>query len=411
MPRLATPLTDTKVRTAKAREKTYTMADGGGMYLEVAPTGLKVWRLAYRQKNGKSNRLTFGTYPEVSLIEARAQRAAARKLISDEVDPGAAKREAKSKGLASSAQTFEAVAREWLTKTAVERAESTQQKNTSWLEKNVFPVIGAMPVADIKPRDVLGALQKIEARGAVESAHKIKQLCGQVFRYAVAAGLAERDVTSDLRNALSAVPEAHFAAITEPKAIATLLRSIDAYVGHPFAMTALRISPMVFQRPGELRSMEWIEVDVDAAEWRIPGAKMKMRNDHLVPLATQAVALLRALHPISGHGKYVFPSVRSDDRCMSENTINAALRSMGYAKDVMTGHGFRAMARTVLDEVLGERVDLIEHQLAHQVKDVNGRAYNRTTHLPARREMMQRWADYLDMLKHEVGVKSAMAAA
>jgi integrase len=401
MPRLATPLTDTKVRTAKSREKTYTMADGGGMYLEVAPTGLKVWRLAYRQKNGKSNRLTFGTYPEVSLLEARAQRAAARKLMSEEVDPGAAKREAKSKGLASSAQTFEAVAREWLAKTTAERAESTQQKNTNWLEKNVFPVIGAMPIADIKPRDVLGALQKIEARGAIESAHKIKQLCGQVFRYAVAAGLTERDVTSDLRNALSAVPEAHFAAITEPKAIATLLQSIDAYAGHPFAMTALKISPMVFQRPGELRSMEWLEVDLDAAEWRIPGAKMKMRNDHLVPLATQAVALLRALHLISGHGRYVFPSVRSDDRCMSENTINAALRSMGYAKDVMTGHGFRAMARTVLDEVLGERVDLIEHQLAHQVKDVNGRAYNRTAHLPARRAMMQRWADYLDRLKSE----------
>lgn len=399
MPRLATPLTDTKVRAAKARDKTYTMADGGGMYLEVAPTGLKVWRLAYRRKNGKSNRLTFGTYPEVSLQDARAQRAAARKLISEEVDPSVAKREARSKSAVSDAETFEVVARVWLAKTAVDRAETTQQKNTSWLEKNIFPEIGAMPIASIKPRDVLVALQKIEARGAIESAHKIKQLCGQVFRYAVAADLAERDVTADLRNALSAVPEAHFSAITEPKQIAALLRSIDAYAGHPYAVTALKVSPMLFQRPGELRSMEWAELGLDGAEWRIPGSKMQMRNDHLVPLATQVVKLLRALHPISGHGKYVFPSVRTDARCMSENTINAALRSMGYAKDVMTGHGFRAMARTVLDEVLNERVDLIEHQLAHQVKDVNGRAYNRTAHLPARREMMQRWADYLETLK------------
>jgi integrase len=410
MPRLATPLTDTKVRAAKAREKTYTMADGGGMYLEVAPTGLKVWRLAYRQKNGKSNRLTFGTYPEVSLVDARAQRAAARKLLAEEVDPAGAKRAAKSNELASSAHTFETVAREWLKKTAAERAESTQQKNTRWLEKNIFPEIGAMPVALIKPRDVLAALQKIEARGAIESAHKIKQLCGQVFRHAVAADLAERDVTADLRNALSAVPEAHFSAITEPKQIAALLRSIDAYAGHPYAVTALKLSPMLFQRPGELRSMEWTELDLDGGEWRIPGAKMKMRNDHLVPLATQVVKLLLALQPVSGHGKYVFPSVRTDVRCMSENTINAALRSMGYAKEVMTGHGFRAMARTVLDEVLGERVDLIEHQLAHQVKDVNGRAYNRTAHLPARRAMMQRWADYLDTLRREVGAKSKMLA-
>jgi integrase len=399
MPKLAKPLTDTQVKAAKPRAKTYTLADGGGMYLEVASTGSKIWRLAYRQEGGKSNRLTFGAYPEVTLLEARAKRAAARKVISDGRDPAQVKRDEKLAKTAVDAHTFEALAREWLAKTSADRAESTQRKNTSWLEKNIFPSIGAMPISKIKPRDVLVALHKIEARGAIESAHKIKQLCGQVFRFAVAAGLAEHDVTADLRDALSTVPEAHYAAITEPNQVARLLRSIYAYKGHVYATTALRLSPMVFQRPGELRSMEWAEIDLDGAEWRIPGQKMKMRNDHIVPLATQAVDLLRRLNAATGNGKYVFPSIRTDERCMSENTINAALRSMGYEKEVMTGHGFRAMARTIMDEVLGERVDLIEHQLAHQVKDVNGRAYNRTAHLPARREMMQRWADYLDTLR------------
>lgn len=257
-----------------------------------------------------------------------------------------------------------------------------------------------MPISSIKPTDVLKALQKIEARGAVESAHKIKQLCGQVFRFGVASGLAERDVTVDLRDALSAVPQAHYASITKPKEVGALLRAIYTYGGHPYCVAALRLAPVVFQRPGELRSMEWAELDLDAAEWRIPGDKMKMRNDHIVPLARQAVDLLQNVRLISGHGKYVFPSIRTDERCMSENTINAALRSMGYTKEMMTGHGFRAMARTIMDEILEERVDLIEHQLAHAVKDPNGRAYNRTAHLPARHKMMQRWADYLDGLRH-----------
>ena len=256
-----------------------------------------------------------------------------------------------------------------------------------------------MPIATIKPTDVLRALRQIEARGAIESAHKIKQLCGQIFRFGVAGGLAERDVTADLRNALSAVPQDHYAAITEPNEVAGLLRFIWDYHGHIYVTVALKISPMAFQRRGELRSMEWAEIDLECAEWRIPGRKMKMRTDHIVPLAGQAVELLRGLSAVSGHGQYVFPSIRSDTRCMSENSINAALRNMGYAKDVMTGNGFRAMARTIMDEVLGERVDRIEHQLAHAVKDPNGRAYNRTVHLPARREMMQRWADYLDELR------------
>jgi integrase len=404
MPKLATPLTDTQVRNAKPKPKdapkTYTLADGGGMYLEVSPTGSKIWRMAYRQPiSKKNNRLTFGPYPEISLLEARERRAAARKLLADEIDPASVRRQEQATRTADAANTFEALAREWLSKTAADRAESTQEKNKDWLEKNIFPEIGAMPISTIRPPDVLAALRKIEARGAIESAHKIKQLCGRVFRYAVSSGLADRDVTTDLRGALSAIPAAHFAAITDPLRAGDLMRSIHAYGGHAYVTVALKLSPLVFQRPGEVRSMEWAEVDLDAAEWRIPGTKMKMKNDHIVPLAKQAVELLRAIHLMTGQGRYVFPSIRTGERCMSENTVNAALRGMGYDKETMTAHGFRAMARTILDEVLGERVDLIEHQLAHAVKDPNGRAYNRTAHLPARRKMMQNWADYLDKLR------------
>lgn len=399
MPKLCTPLTDTTIRNAKPREKTCTLGDGEGMYLEVMPNGQGFWRMAYRQPNGKKNRLTFGKYPEVSLAEARDKRLAARKLMAQGIDPGMARREEKHAKEKAALNTFEAVARAWLARTAADRAASTQEKNTAWLERNIFPAIGALPISTVKPWDVLSALRVIEKRGAIESAHKIKQLCGQVFRFAVASGLADRDMTVDLRGALSAVPEAHYAAITDPKEAAQLLRAIDAYDGHAYAVAALKLAPLVFVRPGELRTAEWSEIDLDAAEWRIPGSKMKMGQDHIVPLATQAVALLRELHAMTGHGKFVFPSVRTGERCMSENTINAALRAMGYGKDMMTGHGFRAMARTIMDEVLGERVDLIEHQLAHAVKDPNGRAYNRTAHLPARRLMMQRWADYLDAIK------------
>jgi integrase len=291
------------------------------------------------------------------------------------------------------------VARDWLAKTAAERASTTQNKITSWLEKDVIPFIGAMPMSTIGPRDILVALRKMEARGALDSVHRVKQVTGQVFRYAVAIGAAERDVTQDLKGSLAKAAPSHFAAITEPQQLRELMRSIFAYSGHPNVVVALRLTPLVFVRPGELRTMEWSEVDLETAEWRIPGAKMKMKADHIVPLSTQALALLRGMHPATGHGKFVFPSLRTGERPMSENTINAALRGMGYAKEVHSAHGFRATARTIMDEVLGERVDLIEHQLAHAVKDVNGRAYNRTAHLPARRAMMQRWADYLDKLR------------
>ena len=393
-------LTDTFVRQVKhsggsAGDK---YADGGGMYLLVK-AGNKYWRMDYRFSD-KRKTLALGTYPEVSLVKARLRRAKAREQLADGIDPGIAKRAEKQAQADAAASTFEAVARVWLGKTAVKRAEVTQSRITTLLEKDVFPFIGSMPISTIRPRDVLDkAVRKIEARGSIDTAHRAKQICGQIFRYAVAVGLTERDVTVDLRGALAAIPESHFSAITEPAQAGRLMRSIFDYSGHPCTVAALKLTPLVFVRPGELRTAEWAEIDLDAAEWRIPGSKMKMKIDHIVPLSTQAVALLRGVHPITGHARYVFPSLRTGERPMSENTINAALRGLGYSKDVHTAHGFRATARTIMDEVLGERVDLIEHQLAHTVKDPNGRAYNRTAHLPARRAMMQRWADYLDKLR------------
>lgn len=393
-------LTDTFVKSTKptgssAGDK---HTDGQGLYLHVKQAG-KYWRMNYRY-TGKQKTLALGVYPAVSLAKARQRRDKARELLADGIDPSTAKRAEKQAKTDAAANTFEAVARDWLVKTAAKRATITQLKVSTWLEKDAFPFIGNMPIATIGPRDVLDkVVRKAEARGAIDTAHRLKQLCGQVFRYAVVTGLAERDVTADLREALATKTGKHHAAITEPKQAGDLLRAIFDYTGHPCTVTALKLSPLVFVRPGELRTAEWAEIDLDAAQWRIPSRKMKMKTDHLVPLSTQAVEIFRNLHPITGHGKYVFPSLRTGERPMSENTINAALRGMGYSSVVHTGHGFRAMARTIMDEVLGERVDLIEHQLAHAVKDPNGRAYNRTAHLPARKEMMQRWADYLDKLR------------
>jgi integrase len=372
--------------------------DGGGMYLLVTASG-KYWRMNYRF-DGKRKTLALGVYPTVTLAEARKRREKAREQLSKCIDPNAAKRQEKQVKADLAANTFELVARAWLKKTAVTRKEITQIRITTLLEHDVFPYIGGMPISTIGPRDVLNkALRKIEARGSVDTAHRAKQICGRIFRYGVAIGLAERDVTSDLRGALAEISKSHFAAITEPERAGELMRSIFDYAGHPSTVSALKLAPFVFVRPGELRKAEWVEIDFEGAEWRIPGTKMKMGVDHIVPLSTQVLAILRDMHPITGHGRYIFPSLRTDDRPMSENTINAALRGMGYSKDIHTAHGFRAMARTILDEVLGERVDYIEHQLAHTVKDPNGRAYNRTAHLPARKMMMQRWADYLDKLR------------
>ncbi|WHZ12968.1 MAG: Integrase [Burkholderiaceae bacterium] len=388
-------LTDAKLRRLTTPGK---HADGGGLYLEITAAGGRYWRQKYRF-GGKEKRLAFGVYPDVSLAQARKARDKARELLAEGADPGAAKREERQARAEAAANTFEAVGRAWLDKTVASRTAATQEKVARWLERDVFPYIGKLPISTIGARDVLErVLRKVEDRKATETAHRVKQTIGQAFRFAVVSGLAERDVTADLREALATKTTRHHAAITEPKTAGELMRAIHAYTGQPATRAALSLAPLVFVRPGELRHAEWSEIDLDVGEWRIPGAKMKMRNDHIVPLSRQAVAILRELHPLTGHGRYVFPSLRTGERPMSENTLNGALRGMGYSAEVHTAHGFRAMARTIMDEVLGERVDLIEHQLAHTVKDVNGRAYNRTAHLPARREMMQRWSDYLDKL-------------
>ncbi|KQZ43805.1 integrase arm-type DNA-binding domain-containing protein [Duganella sp. Root1480D1] len=392
-------LTDTFVRKVKfsgasAGDK---HTDGQGMHLLVNAVG-KYWRLNYRFA-GKQKTLALGVYPAVSLAAARKRRGEARELLAAGIDPVQAKQEAMRARATAQSNTFEAVARQWLTKSAARRAASTQKKVQGWLSHDVFPRIGKIPIADIGPRDVLETVRIIENRGAIDSAHRVKQICGQIFRFAVAAGLVGHDITADLKGALSAKPKSHYSSITNPSELGPLLRAIEGYTGHPYCCAALRLAPLLFVRPGELRSAEWSEIDLDGAQWRIPSHKMKMRVEHIVPLSTQAVNILRDLAQISGKGKFVFPSIRTPERCMSENTLNAALRSMGYSREVITAHGFRATARTILDEVMQERIDLIEHQLAHAVKDPNGRAYNRTAHLPARHQMMQRWGDYLETLR------------
>ena len=393
-------LTDTFVRKVNSIKKTgdkYT--DGDGMYLLVTPAG-KYWRLDYRYL-GKRKTLALGVYPSTTLAKARAKRGYARAQLAEGIDPGLARREDKLRRTEVAKQTFSAVALAWLSKTENERAATTQEKVTGWINKDLLPYLGPLPVSTIRPRDVLVTVQRIEARGALESAHRVRQICGQILRFAVASGMVERDVSADLKGALATPQKTNYAAITDPKRVAELMRAIDGYQSHPYAVAALKLSALLFVRPGELRAAEWDEIDFDKAEWRIPAAKMKMKVEHIVPLSRQALEILNKLEPMTGHARYVLPSIRTDDRCMSENTVNAALRNLGYSKEEMTAHGFRAMARTILDEVLEERVDLIEHQLAHAVSDPNGRAYNRTAHLPARKLMMQRWADYLGRITDE----------
>ncbi len=391
-------LSDIAVRNAKPADKSVRIYDQGGLYLEISPSGGKLWRFKYRFE-GKEKLLALGKYPDVSLKEARGRRDDARKLVANEIDPSENRKQQRSAKAERAANSFEVVAREWFTKYSKSWAPNHANKIIRRLENDVFPWIGGRPVADITAPDLLAVLRRIESRGAVETAHRAKQNAGQVFRYAVATGRADRDPSQDLRGALTPWKPQHYPAITEPKEIAPLLRAIDAFTGTFPVKCALVLAPMLLVRPGELRQAEWVEFDLDAGTWNIPAEKMKMRTPHLVPLPAQAIAVLRELQPLTGRGRFLFPGVRDHDHPMSENTINMALRRMGYPKEVMTGHGFRAMARTVLDEVLGFRPDWIEHQLAHAVRDPNGRAYNRTAHLDQRREMLQAWADYLGKLK------------
>jgi integrase len=389
-------LNDVAVRKAKPEAKAYRMADGGGMYLEVTPNGSKYWRLAYRH-GGKQKTLALGVYPDVPLTLARARRDDARKLLAQDIDPGEQKKAVKAAGAEKAANSFEVVAREWLAKHGKTLVASHTDRIVRRFEKDIFPWIGSKPIADITAPELLAVARRIESRGALETAHRALQNCGQVLRYAVATGRALRDVTGDLRGALPPAKETHLAAVTEPAQVAPMLRAFDSYSGSFVTKCALRLAPLVFVRPGELRRAEWVDIDLEAAEWRY--TVTKTNTPHLVPLSWQAVEILRELHALTGSGQYVFPGARTNGRPMSDNAILAAMRRMNIGKDEMTGHGFRAMARTILDEVLGVRPDFIEHQLAHAVRDPNGRAYNRTAHLPERRKMMQLWADYLDKLK------------
>lgn len=384
------PLTDTTIRNTKPGHKAKALFDSGGLYLLVNPSGGKWWRFKYRY-GGKGKLLSLGTYPAVKLKDARIKRDDARQQIAAGVDPGAVRRATK----ASQANSFEAIGREWFAKFSPTFDPVHADKVIRRLERDVFPWIGARPIHAINAPELLAVLRHIESRGALETAHRARQTCSQIFRYAVSTGRCERDPAADLRGALPPVKGKHFAALTEPKAVGGLLRAIDDYQGTFVVKCALRLAPLVFLRPNELRKAEWQEFDLDAGEWNLPAKRMKMREPHLVPLASQAVAILRELYPLTGPDGYVFPSARSLRRPMSDNAILSALRRMGFEKSEMSGHGFRAMARTIMDEVLSVRPDLVEHQLAHAVKDPNGRAYNRTQFLPERRQMMQAWADYL----------------
>ncbi|MGP8474854.1 tyrosine-type recombinase/integrase [Burkholderia sp. PR2] len=411
------PLTDTTIRNTKPAEKPIKLFDGGGLFLLVTPAGQRYWRLKYRAA-GKEKLLALGVYPDVTLAAARRKRDEAREKMAAGIDPAEAKKAEKRSARLSAENSFEAVAREWHAKYGPTWSASHGARLLRRLEVDAFPWIGGKPIADLAPPDVLDVLRRVEKRGALETAHRLHANIGQVCRYAVATGRAPRDVTADLRGALPPVQQEHMAAITDPKQVAELLRAIDGYQGTFPVLCALRLAPLLFQRPGELRAAEWAEFDLNAGIWEIPSERMKRTKQgkasggaHIVPLPSQAIAVLRELHALTGNSRFLFPSVRTKDRPMSDNTVNSALRRLGYDGDTMTGHGFRAMARTILDEGLGVPAAIIEAQLAHAVKDPLGRAYNRTAHLQQRREMMQRWANYLEQLKAGAQIIPIGAAA
>lgn len=390
------PLSDTAIRNTKPSEKPVKVYDEAGLYLLVNPNGSRWWRFKYRFE-GKEKLLSFGVYPDVTLKKAREKRAAARALVADGIDPSGQRKATKAAREGQRTNSFEVVAREWFTKFSPNWASNHSSKILSRLERDIFPWIGSTPIGDVTAPQILACLRRIEDRGALETAHRTLQNCGQIFRYAIATHRAERDPAADLRGALPPVKERHHASITDPQGIGELLRAIGGYRGSFVTKCALRIAPLLFVRPGELRKAEWSEFDLDGAEWRIPAERMKMRAPHIVPLATQAVAILRELYALTGENKYVFPGARTNGRPMSENAVLAALRRLGYAKEEMTGHGFRSMASTLLNEQ-GWHRDAIERQLAHSERNTVRAAYNYAEHLPERRKMMQHWADYLDTL-------------
>lgn len=392
------PLTDTAIRNAKSAERDYKMTDAGGLYVLVRQSGSKLWQLRYRFA-GKQKTLSVGQYPGVTLSDAREAREEAKKKLRAGTDPSHAKKVDRINAEVAAAATFKVVAEEWLAKRVREgKAAATLAKNIWLLRDQTYPYIGSRPIAAVTAPELLDVLRKVEGRGLFETATRLRSVCGQVFRYAIATGRAERDPSADLRGALTSVKPKRRAALLKPEQIKPLLRDMHAYTGRGVTIFALRLAPLVFVRPLELRSAEWAEFDERDALWRLPPEKLKMRREHLVPLAKQALAILRELRPVTGRGKYLFPSVRSLARPMSENTVNAALRRLGYDKDEMTGHGFRRTASTRLNE-MGFNRDWIERQLAHADENEIRDIYNAAEWLPQRRKMMQAWADYLDGLR------------
>lgn len=402
------PLTHAAVQSARATDKPQKLFDGNGLFLLIAPTGGKWWRLKYRF-GGKEKLLSLGTYPDVSLKDARERRDAARKLLADGIDPGDARKAEKRTARLNAENSFEAIAREWHGKFSPDLSESHAKRNLRRLEVHVFPRLGGRPIASIEPPEVLDILQRIERKGTIETAHRVRVLIGQVMRYAIATARATRDVSADLRGAIPPAKVTHHAAVTEPKQLGGLLRAIEGYEGTAVVTAALRLAPLLFQRSGELRQAEWAEFDLDGAMWTIPSARMKRKKaakefgpDHIVPLSAQAVAILQELYLQTGRGRFVFPSLRGPQRPMSDMTLSAAFKRMGFDSDTALPHGWRATARTLAVEVLSFPAEIVEMQLSHEVRDSLGRAYNRTQWLDQRRELMQRWADYLDTLKAEV---------
>jgi integrase len=389
-------LTDTAVRNAKPMDKPFKIADSRGLYVLISKAG-KYFRWDYRFA-GKRKTLALGVYPDISLKEAREKHEDMRRLLVRDIDPMEFKKQKKLEVHAEVKNAFETVAREWFIKNKSVWTEKHAETIISRLQNNIFPWLGKCDISALTAPMLLEVLRRIEDRGAHETAHRVKQICGQVFRYAIATGRAERDPSFDLRGALTPTRSKSMATITDPEKIGALMVAIDGYQGSVITRCALKLGPLTFVRPGELRHAEWSEINLDKAEWKIPAEKMKMRTTHIVPLSLQAITVLGEIKPLTGNSKYVFPSLRSGTRPMSNNTILAALRNMGYGKDEMTGHGFRAMASTILHEQ-GWPSDIIERQLAHAERNNIKAAYNHAQHLPERRRMMQKWADYLDSLK------------
>jgi integrase len=393
------PLSDIQCKSAKPESKPYKLSDGNGLYLLINSVG-KYWRYDYRYM-GKRKTIPFGTYPAISLKQARQKLIDAKRQLADGIDPMSARKAEKQAAKERASQTFERIAREWHITKAGDWSEPYFKHVLQNLERYLFPVIGNRPIADISASELLKALDAIVQRGALETARRTRGNAEGIWAYAVVNQYADRNVAMDLRKILATPRVKHHASITEPEKVGQLLKAIEGYEGSLVVKCALRLLPYVFTRPGELRGMLWSEIDFDAALWVIPSERMKMREDHIVPLSKQAIEILREAQALTGTNEFVFPGERSRARPISNNTLNAALRRIGYSKDEMTAHGFRAMARTLLDEVLGFRIDFIEHQLAHAVRDPLGRAYNRTKHLDDRKRMMQAWADYLESLRNK----------